>query len=194
MRKEDWQFGALKMFGYQLIVADPPWRFQLRNEETGAKKGAATHYALMDLDAIKALRVGDLAGRDCLLLLWTTGWAVAEGQAQAVARAWGFNPKSEIVWIKTTANGKRRWGPGYRVRTIHEPILLCTIGNPQHAAFPSVFDGIAREHSRKPEEFYDLVDKRAPDLMARAELFARTARSGWDVWGNETGKFASAQE
>ncbi|MDE2468844.1 MAG: hypothetical protein KGL35_08890, partial [Bradyrhizobium sp.] len=103
----NWPFGELKMFGYRLIVADPPWRFVLHNEDTGSNKGAAAHYALMDLDEIKTLRVGDLAGADCLLLLWTTGWALAEGQAQLVARAWGFTPKSEIVWIKTTASGKR---------------------------------------------------------------------------------------
>ncbi|MDE2467548.1 MAG: hypothetical protein KGL35_02060, partial [Bradyrhizobium sp.] len=98
-------------------------------------------------------------------------------------------PKSEIVWIKMTATGKRRMGPGYRARTLHEPVLVCTLGTPRYKAFPSVFDGIAREHSRKPEEFYDLVDVCAPELVARADLFARTKRSGWDAWGNEMEKF-----
>lgn len=186
-----WTFGALKMFGYRLIVADPPWRFRLRCEETGSKKGPAAHYALMDLDAIKALRVADLAAPDCLLLLWCTGWLMATGKASAVASAWGFKPQTELVWIKTTVNGKRRMGPGYRARTLHEPVLLATLGNPKHAAFPSVFDGVAREHSRKPEEFYDLVDRLAPQLSPRADLFARTARPGWDAWGNEVGKFSA---
>ena len=95
----------------------------------------------------------ELARGDCLLLLWTTGWAIATGQALEVARAWGFKPISEIVWLKRYPSGKARIGTGYRVRTRHEPILVCTIGNPQHKPFPSTFDGIAREHSRKPDEF-----------------------------------------
>jgi N6-adenosine-specific RNA methylase IME4 len=185
----DWQFGALKMFGYDLIVADPPWRFDLFREETGSEKGPAHHYGTMALEDIKALRVGDLAGKDCLLLLWTCGWAMATGQAQDVARAWGFQPKSEIIWNKRTATGKWRLGTGYRVRTMHEPILLCTVGNPIHAAFPSAFDGLAREHSRKPEKFYQLIDKHAPLLKGRADLFSRATRKGWDGWGFEVGKF-----
>jgi N6-adenosine-specific RNA methylase IME4 len=188
----DWQFGHLRTFGYDLIVADPPWRFELYEEETGSQKGPASQYPTMSLDEIKALRIGELARGDCLLLLWTCGWAIATGQAQEVARAWGFQPKSEIIWNKRTRSGKWRVGPGYRVRTMHEPILLCTIGNPFHAAFPSAFDGLAREHSRKPEEFYQLIDRMAGSLSFRADLFTRTERAGWDGWGDEAGKFPVA--
>jgi N6-adenosine-specific RNA methylase IME4 len=80
---------------------------------------AAVHWA--------DLPVGQLARGDCLLLLWTCGWAMATGQAQAVARAWGFKPQSEMIWRKLTANGKPRMGTGYRVRTLHEPILAATM-------------------------------------------------------------------
>lgn len=177
------------MFGYDLIVADPPWRFELYNEETGSEKGAAAHYRTMSLEEIAALRVGELAGRDCLLLLWTTGWAMATGAAQKVATAWGFKPVTELVWRKTTINRKVRMGPGYRARSKHEPVLLCTAGNPDHKAIPSIFDGLAREHSRKPENFYRVVDRCCPKLKGRADLFARTHRRGWDAWGDEIGKF-----
>src|SRR6267143_2312474 len=95
----------------------------------GTAKGADPHYSVMSLDAIKALPVGQLARGDCLLLLWSCGWAIATGQAQEVARAWGFTPQSEMVWRKLTASGKPRMGTGYRVRTLHEPILLATIGH-----------------------------------------------------------------
>lgn len=186
----EWQFGTLQLFGHDLIVADPPWRFELYNEETGSEKGPAAHYATMDLDAIKALRVGDLAGGDCLLLLWSTGCMLP--QCLDVMKAWGFTFKSEMVWNKRTRTGKWRFGPGYRVRTMHEPILVGTIGNPQHSALPSAFDGLAREHSRKPEEFYQLVDKACPNLKGRADLFARTQRPGWNSWGLEIDKFAVA--
>lgn len=177
-------------FSCDLIVADPPWRFELHNEATGSEKGPAAHYATMGIDEIKALRIGDLASGDCLLMLWSTGCMLP--QCLDVMKAWGFTYKSEMVWNKRTVNGKWRVGPGYRVRTMHEPILLGTIGNPRHKPFPSAFDGLAREHSRKPEAFYDLIDRHAPDLNGRADLFARTRRSGWAAWGNETEKFPVA--
>jgi N6-adenosine-specific RNA methylase IME4 len=73
-----WQFGKLAMFGYDVIVADPPW--DLKNySDAGTEKGADPHYNVMPLDAIKALPVHELAGGDCLLLLWTTGWVIATG-------------------------------------------------------------------------------------------------------------------
>lgn len=186
----DWQFGDLQMFGYDLLVVDPPWRFELYNEETGSAKGAAAHYATMDLEEIKALRVGDLASGDCLLLLWSTGCMLP--QCLDVMKAWGFAYKTELVWNKRTRSGKWRVGPGYRARTIHEPVLLGTIGNPRHRAFPSAFDGIAREHSRKPEEFYEIVDQCCPDLKGRGDIFARTNHPNYASWGNQIHLFPSA--
>jgi len=103
--------------------------------------------------------------------------------------AWGFMPRSEMVWRKVTANGKPRMGTGYRVRSLHEPVLVATIGNPKHKALPSVFDGVAREHSRKPEEFYELVRASTPGALRRADLFSRENRAGFEGWGLEHGKF-----
>jgi N6-adenosine-specific RNA methylase IME4 len=104
-----WQFGTLAMFGYDVIVADPPWVFE-NYSDAGTKKGADPHYSVMPLDAIKALPMHELARGDGLLLQWTTGWAIATGQAQEVARAWGFKPISEIVWLKRYPSGKARIG------------------------------------------------------------------------------------
>lgn len=181
-----WPFGDLKMFGYDLIVCDPPWDFE-NYSAAGTKKGADSHYQVQSLDWIKALPVGQLARGDCLLLLWSTGCMLP--QCIEAMQTWGFVYKSEIVWRKVTKNGKVRMGTGYRVRTMHEPILLGTIGNPKHKPFPSIIDGIAREHSRKPEEFYSLVETAAPGFSFRADLFARKRRPGWDAFGNETDKF-----
>lgn len=182
-----WPFGNLKMFGYKVVVADPPWAYE-RWSDKNQKKGAADQYELMSLDEIKALPVGHLAAGDCLLLLWTCGWAIATGQAQEVAKAWGFRPITELVWRKTTINGKVRMGPGYRARTMHEPILLCTNGSPDVPAMPSLFDGVAREHSRKPVEFYNMVRKATP-YASRADLFSRGGHAGFEPWGNQVGKF-----
>jgi N6-adenosine-specific RNA methylase IME4 len=110
-------------------------------------------------------------------------------QRTPLARLRGFKPISEIVWLKRYPSGKARIGTGYRVRTMHAPILVCTVGNPKHKPFPSTFDGIAREHSRKPDEFYDLVLSHTPQAIRRADLFSRQTRPGFEGWGNEHGKF-----
>jgi N6-adenosine-specific RNA methylase IME4 len=175
------------MFGYDVIIADPPWDF-VNYSDAGTLKGADPHYSVMPVHAIKALRVGELARRNCLLLLCTTGWAIAICQAQAVAQAWGFRPISEMVWQKRTVNGTVRIGTGYRVRTMHEPILVCTLGHPRHRPLPSSFEGVAREHSRKPDEFYDLVARHTPGAN-RCDLFSRETRAGFIGWGDEHGKF-----
>lgn len=184
-----WPFGSLQMFGYDVAVIDPPWDFELYSE-AGASKSASAHYATMTLDAIKALPVGHLCRGDLLALIWCPEW-LSPGDRQSVLDAWGFVYKSTLIWRKTTPAGKVRMGTGYRVRTMHEPIMVATLGNPQHRAFPSVFDGIAREHSRKPDEFYALVETVMP-LAFRADLFSRQSRPGWDCWGNEAGKFDAA--
>lgn len=186
-----WQFGNLAMFGYDVIEADPPWDFGLYSE-AGEGKSAKAHYATMGLEFIKALRVGDLARGDCLLLLWCCEW-MRPGDRQAVLDAWGFTYKTGLTWRKTTPAGKVRMGTGYRARSMHEPVIVATTGNPRHRAFPSVFDGIAREHSRKPEEFYRMVEAGTPGAR-RCSLFARQQRAGWDVFGNEVGKFEGAAE
>jgi N6-adenosine-specific RNA methylase IME4 len=101
----------------------------------------------------------------------------------------GTPARGAIVWLKRYPIGKARVGTGYRVRTMREPILVCAVGNPQHKPFPSTFDGIAREHSRKPDEFYDIVLAHTPHAMRRADLFSRQTRLGFHGWGNEHGKF-----
>jgi MT-A70 len=94
-------------------------------------------------------------------------------------------------WRKVTRNGKVRMGCGFWARTMHEPVLLGTVGKPPKFTLPSCFDGIAREHSRKPDEFYRMITERTPDLR-RADLFAREKREGWDAWGDEFEKFSSS--
>jgi N6-adenosine-specific RNA methylase IME4 len=93
------------------------------------------------------------------------------------------------MWRKTTAGGKVRMGTGYRVRTTGEVVVVATLGNPKQAAIPqTIFDGVAREHSRKPEEFYSLCDRVMPHAR-RADVFARASRAGWHSFGNQATKF-----
>jgi N6-adenosine-specific RNA methylase IME4 len=181
-----WPFDALRPFSYDVIVVDPPWDFK-NYSDAGTKKGADPHYRVMDLHAIKAIPVGHLARQDAILLLWSTGAMLPE--ALDVLKAWGAKYLSQIIWRKVTKNAKVQWGTGYRVRCCHEPILLASFGGrQQHKAFPSIFDGLAREHSRKPDEFYDMVLQRTAGLD-RCDLFSRETRRGFDGWGDEHGKF-----
>lgn len=122
-------------------------------------------------------------------MLWATG-AMLDQQI-AVLKAWGFAFKSEIVWRKQTTNGKVPMGTGYWARTMHEPVIVGTRGKPKACGFPSVFDGLRREHSRKPDEFYAMVDRKVPAQVRRVNLFSRADRLGWDAWGDEAGKFTA---
>ena len=181
-----WPFGALLPLSYEVVVADPPWRFRTWGEHNQAKS-ASRHYALLLTEEIMSYPVQNLAQRDCLLLLWITAPMLPQG-LETMAR-WGFVYKSNMVWRKTTKAGRVRMGTGYWARSMHEQVLIGSIGKPsKFSAFPSLFDGLAREHSRKPEEFYALVEKHTRGLR-RADLFARTSRPGWEAWGLETGKF-----
>ena len=183
----DWPFGSLRMFGYDLIALDFPWQFELYSDE-GEEKSAQAHYETMTIEEGKALPIGQLARGDCLLLMWATGAMLP--QALDLMSAWGFTYKSEMVWRKVTKNGKVRMGTGYRCRTMHEPVLLGTMGNPKHKPFPSVFDGVARQHSRKPVEFYQLCEKHMPRAF-KADVFSRGGIPGFDCWGNQSNLFDS---
>ncbi len=142
-----------------------------------------------DASDIKALPVRDLLKDNAVVLLWTTGAMLSHGVA--VMEAWGITFKTELAWRKVTRNGKVRMGCGFWARSMHEPILLGTVGKPSKFTLPSCFDGIAREHSRKPDEFYRMITDRTPNLR-RADVFAREKRKGWDVWGDEVEKFSPA--
>lgn len=177
-------------FSYDVIVADPPWKFDLRSE-AGEEKSAQAHYDCMDLEAIKGLQVdripvSDLARRGCSLFLWATCPMLP--QALEVMKAWGFEYKSQMVWRKVTKNWKPSMGPGYIVRTLHEPILIGTMGEgPGKVGLPSLFEalfeGERREHSRKPDVFFDLIREKMPKTY-RLNLFsAGHEHEGFDGWG-----------
>jgi N6-adenosine-specific RNA methylase IME4 len=170
---------------YAVLYVDPPWHFEVYNEESGSERAAGNHYPTMELAEICALPVAALAADTSALFLWTTAPHLQE--AFQVLAAWGFEYKSNAVWVKD------KLGLGYYVRNRHELILIATRGNfpcPQPANRPSsVIEAPRREHSRKPDEAYEMIERMYPDLP-RIELFARQARPGWDAWGNEIGTAA----
>jgi N6-adenosine-specific RNA methylase IME4 len=176
------------LFRYGLIMADPPWLYKTWSN-SGSPKNAENQYQCQSLDWVKSLPVGDLAAPDCVLWLWATNPLL--DKAFEVIKAWGFEFKTAGHWSKKTRHGKQAFGTGYMLRCAGEPFLLATIGKPQTARnVRSVIEGPLREHSRKPDEAFEAADRLRPDVP-RIELFSRQERPGWDVMGNEIGRFAA---
>ncbi len=179
------------------IYADPPWSFRVWNKDTGNGRSAESHYSTMDMDAIAALPVADLAAEDCVLFMWACWPSLPD--ALAIIESWGFTYKTcGFDWMKAHAGQIEMFrddadvqvGMGYWTRANSEPCLLATRGKPKRRN-ADVRMGIIeprRQHSRKP----DCVPARIERLVAGPylELFARTQRPGWTVWGNQTDKFA----
>lgn len=173
------------MMGASVLVADPPWKFG--DALPGPGRGAAKHYDVMDIDALCRFELPDLAA-DAVLFMWRV--AAMQEEALRLVRAWGFTLKSELVWLKTTKNGKRWFGMGRYVRAEHETCLIATRGRPviKSRSVRSTFAAEAGRHSAKPERFFEIVEQLCDGPYV--ELFARRHRPGWTCLGNELTKAA----
>lgn len=173
--------------GFGLIMADPPWHYEMRSEK-GEAKSPQAHYDTMTVDEIKALPVEALAAPNCLLFLWAVGPMLP--QALDVMSAWGFTFKTQGQWSKVTKNGKQTFGTGYILRNAGEPFLIGTRGAPKTVckSVRNVIIGEARGHSRKPEIAYAVCEKLMPEAR-RLDLFSRQSRRDWVSWGDEKTKF-----
>jgi len=160
---------------FPVIYADPPWRYE--HIETTSRQ-IENHYPTMTLDEIKKLDVP--ASDDSVLFLWVTSPKLVEGID--VMEAWGFEYRTCMVWVKD------RIGMGYYARQQHELLLIGKRGSlpvPDPEDRPSsVVTATRSEHSAKPDEVYDLIERMYP-LRERCELFQRRPRDGWSGWGNQ---------
>lgn len=195
-----WPFGTLNMFGYDAILADPPWPYAMRSEK-GYAKSPEAHYATMSIEDIAALPVAHLAGHDCYLFLWST-WPHMP-VALDVMRAWGFEYVTGGSWTKRTKNWNLAMGTGFVLRSACEPFLVGKIGRPRTQSksdrnlllapedIPDSIEAIRREHSRKPVQMRRMIERLLPDAT-RCELFGREAWPGSEVWGNQADKFTDS--
>lgn len=187
----DWPFGELPMFGFDVIMADPPWSFE-NWSEAGEVKNAKAQYACMPTADICALPVGHLASGDCWLWLWATHPMLRE--AMQVMDAWGFRFVTSGVWVKRGATtGKLAFGTGYVLRSCSELFLIGKVGEPQSLdkSTRGVIESPRRQHSRKPDLAYATAE-RLFGPARRADLFSRQTRHGWTSWGAEATKFDEA--
>jgi N6-adenosine-specific RNA methylase IME4 len=175
---------------YEVTLADPPWHFyNWGADEPGMihdrERGANKYYPTATLADICALVPP--SSPDAVLLMWTVSSHLPE--ALEVIDAWNFEYKT-IAWyyLKTNKSGSPRIGMGYWTRQVGELCLLATKGKPRAPEYrgePAILIAPrGPRHSEKPAEQYNKIDRLFPGTT-RLEMFARAAREGWDVFGNE---------
>ncbi len=160
---------------FDLVLADPPWQMG----SPGSSASPEQHYPTMPTAEIAALRIP--AAKNAVLFIWLVSSRLPDGLE--VVDAWGFIPKTTLVWVKPSI------GPGNYARNRHELLLIAIRGNhplPEPADRPdSVVEAPRGRHSEKPKRFYELIERMYPNAT-RIELFARgKPRPGWTFWGNE---------
>ncbi len=199
-------FSNLPLGTAEAICMDVPWRFKTFDGKL-TNRSTERHYPTMTLAQIAELPVAQLAARDCHMFFWTTGPFLAK--AIDIMEGYGFRYSSmAFVWVKLrrgydslqltalpTIEADFHMGTGHTTRKNAEICLLGRRGSPKRYArdVRELIVAPVREHSRKPEEFRDRVDRyvgrdigRTPTII---ELFARSQRPGWLSWGNEINRF-----
>lgn len=173
--------------GFSTVLADPPWRFANRTGKVAPEHRRLDRYSTMTLDDIKTIGVKGILAPNAHLYLWVPNALLPDGLE--VMSAWGFRYISNIVWAKRRKDGGPDGrGVGFYFRNVTE-LLLFGVRGSMRTLQPgrsqvNMIETRKREHSRKPDEQYDLIESCSPGSYI--ELFARNARKGWTVWGDES--------
>lgn len=179
------RFAASERF--PTILADPPWRFTNRTGKMAPEHRRLSRYGTLTLDEIMGLPVGLIAAETAHLYLWVPNALLAEGLS--VMRAWGFTYKSNIIWHKVRKDGGSDGrGVGFYFRNVTEMVLFGVRGRNARTLAPgrrqvNLIATRKREHSRKPDEIYPIIEACSPGPYL--ELFARGTRASWAAWGNQ---------
>lgn len=171
---------------YGTILADPPWQFMNRTGKMAPEHKRLSRYSTMTMDEILELPVAQLALPQSHLYLWVPNALILEGLE--VMKRWGFTYKTNLVWYKIRQDGGPDGrGVGFYFRNVTELVLFGTRGNLRTLApgrrQVNLIASRKREHSRKPDELYDIIERCSPGPFL--ELFARGQRPGWAQWGDE---------
>jgi N6-adenosine-specific RNA methylase IME4 len=171
---------------YSTILVDPPWQFQNRTGKMAPEHKRLLRYPTMELKEIIDLPISKLAAAKSHLYLWVPNALLQEGLK--VMEAWGFTYKTNLVWYKVRKDGGPDGrGVGFYFRNVTELILFGVRGSMRTLqpgrTMVNLFYTRKREHSRKPDELYNIIEACSPGPYL--ELFARFQQQGWDQWGNE---------
>jgi N6-adenosine-specific RNA methylase IME4 len=168
------------------VLADPPWRFINRTGKVAPEHRRLSRYDTMSSNEIADLPLADIMAEQSHCYLWVPNALIADGLR--VIAAWGFTYKAMIVWAKRRKDGGPDGrGVGFYFRNVTEPVLFGVRGRLRTfdagRRQVNLIETRKREHSRKPDELYSIVEACSPGPYL--ELFARYPRSGWAAWGDE---------
>lgn len=173
--------------GWATVYADPPWRFANRTGKVAPEHRRLDRYDTMTTEAICDIPVEDAVAKNAHLYLWVPNSFLPDGLR--VMESWGFRYVSNIVWAKRRKDGGPDGrGVGFYFRNVTELVLFGVRGSmrtldPARSQV-NMIETRKREHSRKPDEMYELIEDCSPGPYL--ELFARYPRAGWAVWGAES--------
>jgi N6-adenosine-specific RNA methylase IME4 len=177
------EFELPKNKKYQVILADPPWKYT---------QNLIKDYKVMKDEEICAMNVQSIAEKNSVLCLWATGPKIPS--ALNVMKAWGFEYRTQLfTWVKSNKNGQTRMGLGNYTRGQSEIVFLGVRGKGlkrKRNNIRAVFHSQGMQHSRKPDEIRELIVDLFGVDTKRIELFARSRSAGWEVFGNQTNKFS----
>ncbi|MCF8229460.1 MAG: hypothetical protein K9G58_02055 [Bacteroidales bacterium] len=175
---------------YGTVLADPPWQFTNRTGKVAPEHKRLQRYPTLSLDEIKEIPVEEAMKEQSHLYLWVPNALLKEGLE--VMECWGFEYKTNIIWHKVRKDGGPDGrGVGFYFRNTTEIILfgirgkLRTLGPARSQV--NIIKSRKQEHSRKPDEQYDIIERCSPAPFL--EMFARGAKKGWEVWGNQSNDY-----
>jgi N6-adenosine-specific RNA methylase IME4 len=175
---------------YGTILADPPWQFKNRTGKVAPEHRRLSRYPTLSLQEIKEIPVWLVSREPSHLYLWVPNALLREGLS--VMSAWGYEYKTNIIWHKIRKDGEPDGrGVGFYFRNTTEMILFGVRGKlrtlDRGRTQVNVLKTQKREHSRKPDELYDIIEACSPGPYL--ELFARGPRHGWDQWGDQASEY-----
>lgn len=172
---------------FSTVMADPPWRFTNRTGKVAPEHRRLARYQTLTVEEICNLPVSEHVRDTAHCYLWVPNALLPEGLQ--VLSAWGFEYKSNLIWHKVRKDGGSDGrGVGFYFRNVTEIILFGVRGKKARTLAPArrqvnLFSSRKREHSRKPDEQYDIIESCSPGPFL--ELFGRGVRDNWTVWGNQ---------
>lgn len=176
---------------FSTVLADPPWQFENRTGKMAPEHKRLSRYSTLALEEIKKLPVKEVLKDTSHLYLWVPNALLPDGLE--VMKEWGFTYKTNIIWYKIRIDGGPDGrGVGFYFRNVTEILLFGTKGKSARTLQPgrtqtNIISTRKREHSRKPDEQYGLIESCSPGPYL--ELFARGNRKNWLCWGNQAEEY-----
>lgn len=176
-QREGIEKGTLKLPEglYEVIVIDPPWKYQEDENFDAEGFRGLTPYPTMTLEEIENIKLP--TNKDCVLWLWTTHRFMRH--SFKLLDSWGFEEKAILTWVKN------KMGIGKWLRSKSEFCIMAVKGKPliELTNQTTILEANVGDHSAKPQVFYDMVDKLC--IGRKLDYFARKTRNGWDSFGDE---------